>query len=43
MRGNRPFLFTNLKDKTGLPAVVAWLCSYVGMRLFQAEDRVSNH
>jgi urease accessory protein len=29
MRGNRPFLFTNLKDKTGLPAVVAWLCSHV--------------
>jgi urease accessory protein len=43
MRGNRPFLFTNLEDETGLPAVLAWLCSHVDMRLFQAEDRVSNH
>jgi urease accessory protein len=25
MRGNRPFLFTNLKNATGLPGVVAWL------------------
>ena len=35
MRGSRPFLFTNLKDETGLPAVIAWLCSHVDTRLFQ--------
>jgi len=43
MRGNRPFLFTNLKDETGLPAVLAWLCSHVDTRLFQAADRLPNH
>ena len=35
MRGSRPFLFTNLKDETGLPAVIAWLCSHVDTHLFQ--------
>ena len=26
MRGARPFLFTNLKDGTGVPAIIEWLC-----------------
>ena len=25
MRGDRPFLFTNLKDGTGVPQVIAWI------------------
>ena len=29
MRGERPFLFTNLRDGTGFPAVVAWVSSHV--------------
>ena len=29
MRGDKPFLFTNLRDETGLPAVIAWLCSHI--------------
>jgi hypothetical protein len=27
MRGERPFLFTNLKDGTGVPFIVDWLCA----------------
>ncbi len=33
MRHDKPFLFTNLRDETGLPAVIAWLCSQVDVRL----------
>ena len=29
MRGERPFLFTNLKDGTGFPAVVDWLSAHL--------------
>ena len=35
MRGDRPFLFTNLKQATGLPDVVAWI-----QRELLYEDRV---
>jgi urease accessory protein len=36
MRGSRPFLFTNLRDGTGLPAVLAWVSSYVDTYLGQS-------
>ena len=29
MRGSRPFIFTNLRDETGLPAVLGWLCQRI--------------
>jgi urease accessory protein len=29
MRGQRPFLFTNLKNGTGVPAVIDWLCGHL--------------
>jgi urease accessory protein len=29
MRGERPFLFTNLNDGTGFPAVVGWLSAHL--------------
>jgi urease accessory protein len=29
MRGERPFLFTNLKDGTGAGAIVDWLCGHL--------------
>jgi urease accessory protein len=30
MRGARPFLFTNLKDGTGVPGVIESLCGRLG-------------
>ena len=35
MRGSLPFLFTNLRDCTGLPAVRAWVTSHVDTALSQ--------
>lgn len=29
MRGNRPFLFTNIRDRSGVDAVIAWIKSNV--------------
>jgi urease accessory protein len=29
MRGNQPFMFTNLRDATGLPEVLGWLCQRI--------------
>ena len=36
MRGERPFLFTNLRDGTGFPAVRAWVSNHVDTYLAQA-------
>ena len=33
MRGNRPFLFTNLRDGTGLPAVLTWITHHIDTHL----------
>jgi urease accessory protein len=33
MRGDRPFLFTNLRDGTGLPAVLTWVTHQVDAHL----------
>jgi urease accessory protein len=38
MRGARPFLFTNLRHGTGLPAVLAWLCSHIDTALAHHRD-----
>jgi urease accessory protein len=36
MRGQRPFLFTNLKDNIGLPAVIDFIVATGGLRPFPA-------
>ncbi len=33
MRGEKPFLFTNLRDGDGLPAVVSWITEHVDTHL----------
>jgi urease accessory protein len=35
MRGGKPFLFTNVRDGIGFPAVVAWVTSQVDQHLTQ--------
>ena len=37
MRGQRPFLFTNLKDNIGLPAVIAFIVATGGLRPWPAD------
>jgi urease accessory protein len=41
MRGDKPFLFTNLRDETGLPAVIAWVCSHVDTALGEPSPQAS--
>jgi urease accessory protein len=41
MRGDKPFLFTNLRDETGLPAVLAWVCSHVDTALAEPAPQAS--
>ena len=41
MRGDKPFLFTNLRDETGLPAVLAWVCSHVDAGLAEPSSQAS--
>ncbi len=41
MRGDKPFLFTNLRDETGLPAVIAWVCSHVDTALAEPSSQAS--
>jgi urease accessory protein len=37
MRGQRPFLFTNLKDNIGLPAVIDFIVATGGLRPYPAD------
>lgn len=37
MRGQRPFLFTNLKDNIGVPAVIAFIVATGGLRPYPAD------
>jgi urease accessory protein len=39
MRGTRPFLFTNLRNGSGVPAVIAWVCSQVDAALVPGVDQ----
>jgi urease accessory protein len=41
MRGDKPFLFTSLRESTGLPAVVAWVTSQVDSRLGPVGVRIT--
>ncbi len=42
MRGSRPFLFTNLRDEAGLPAVIAWVCNHVEAYLAHSQAQSSS-
>ena len=41
MRGQRPFLFTNLKDNIGLPAVIDFIVATGGLRPLPADHTVA--
>lgn len=42
MRGDRPFLFTNMRHGTGMPAVIAWVCSQVDVYLAARLDPLTS-
>jgi urease accessory protein len=43
MRGERPFLFTNLKDETGLEQVIAWLEQQLAVPAEQRRSIIDAH
>jgi urease accessory protein len=43
MRGERPFVFTNLKDGTGLHQVVAWVEDCMAAPISTSTDLLPNH
>jgi len=49
MRGDRPFLFTNMKDGTGVPELLAWVREKIAMpaearhKLMRAGEFVHRH
>jgi len=43
MRGERPFVFTNLKNETGLDSVIAWLERHLAMPIEQRHSIIDAH